>query len=39
VKFLQLLNVVPWKKYIVTGQNSLYGQRASEKKQKIKGRK
>jgi hypothetical protein len=26
-------------KYIVTEQNSLYGQRASEKKQKIKGRK
>jgi hypothetical protein len=34
-----LLNVVPWEKDIVTGQNSLYGQRASEKKQKIKGRK
>jgi hypothetical protein len=38
VKILQLLSVVPWEKDIVTEQNILYGQRASEKKQKIKGR-
>jgi hypothetical protein len=39
LKVLQLLSVVPWEKDIVTEQNSLYGQRASEKKQKIRGRK
>jgi hypothetical protein len=31
--------VVSWEKDIVTEQNSLFGQRASEKKQKIKVRK
>jgi hypothetical protein len=39
VKVLKLLSVVQWEKDIVTEHNSLYGQRASEKKQKIKERK
>jgi hypothetical protein len=39
VKVLQLLSVVPWDKDIVTEQKSLYGQGASEQKQKIKERK
>jgi hypothetical protein len=39
VKILQLLSVVPWGEKIVTAQNSLYGEKASEKKHEIKGRK